>query len=159
VPESQQHHGDPSIPLSHVAVRLQVRILSHQSPHDFIARRPTLPKNTSAYLSSFGHLEQALLNRNANVAARTGGSVPVYDFEKGMALLPRDGNLTFEPLQRLGNRRPIRLEIYCFDGSGNTTCKYSGLSSACHRLSGIFICGAAALCFTFIPKLFAFSER
>ena len=74
------------------------------------------PNTHPANLPTFGHLEQTLLNGNANVATRTSRSVTVHDFEKGMALLSRDGNLTFEPLQRLGNRRPIRLEVYRFDG-------------------------------------------
>ena len=71
-------------------------------------------------MPTFSHLEQALLNSNANVAAGTSGSVTVYYFEKGMALLARDDDLALESFQRLGNRRPIRFEVYGFDGFGDT---------------------------------------
>ena len=62
-----------------------------------------LSPNTHPNLAAFRHLNQPLLNGNADVSALAARSITMYDFEKGMSLLSREADLTIQPLQRLRN--------------------------------------------------------
>jgi hypothetical protein len=74
-----------------------------------------------------------------------------------MSLLPSNGNLSIQPLQRLMHRRHIGLEVYRLDfilGSGLLL----SVSSPGNRFSRLFVGRAAPVGLALIPQLFTLCQ-
>ena len=87
-----------------------------KGPRLFVGLGPVLTENAGANLAPAGHLGQASLRRQANLAAGSARSIAVDQLQEGASCLPGATEFSFQMLQGFGDGWHPGFEVDGFDG-------------------------------------------